>query len=64
MVYWAIVVLLLAFSGTTINILMGSHMVLILHDIILFLLALGMLIRIRYMNKKGEKEMLTKQLAE
>ncbi len=62
MVYWSIVVLLLAFTGTIMNILMNSHMALILNDIILFLVALGMLIRIRHMNKKGEKEELQQKI--
>ena len=62
MIYWSIVVLALAFTGTIMNILMNSHMALILNDIILFLVALGMLIRIRYMNKKGEKEKLQQKI--
>jgi hypothetical protein len=64
MVYWATIVLLLAFAGTAMDIAMGSHMALILNDIVLFLVALGMLIRIRYMNKRGEKEILEQKLAE
>ena len=63
MVYWAIVVLILAFTGTIMNILMNSHMALVLNDIILFLVALGMLLRIRYMNKKGEKEELQQRIS-
>ena len=62
MFYWSIVVLLLAFAGAIMNILMGSHMALILNDVILFLVALGMLLRIRYMNKKGEKEELQQRI--
>ncbi len=56
MIYWAIIVLALAFVGATLNILMGTRMELILHDIILFLISIGMLIRIRYKTKTSEKE--------
>ncbi len=56
MTYWAIIVLVLAVLGATLNIIMGTPMQLILHDIVLFLVSLGMLIRIRYKAKKGEKE--------
>ena len=58
MTYWAAIVLILAFAGATINILQGTRMELILHDILLFLISLGMLIRIRYMTKKGTREKL------
>ena len=64
MTYWALVVLVLAFAGATLNILQGTRMELILHDILLFLIALGMLIRIRYMTKKGTREKLEQRLAE
>ena len=64
MTYWALVVLVLAFSGATFNIIKGTPMELVLHDIVMFLISLGMLIRIRYMTKKGEKEKLEKQLSE
>ncbi len=61
MTYWAMIVLVLAFAGTTLNLFMGTRWELILHDIILFLVSLGMLIRIRYMTNKGEKEKLLKE---
>ncbi|MCK5542268.1 MAG: hypothetical protein KAI40_06215 [Desulfobacterales bacterium] len=64
MTYWAIIVLVLAFYGATLNIIVGSRMELILQDILLFLISLGMLIRIRYMTKKGDKEKLEKQLTD
>ncbi|MCK5311798.1 MAG: hypothetical protein KAJ62_06795 [Desulfobacteraceae bacterium] len=64
MVYWAAIVLVLAFAGTAFNIIMGTHMALILQDLLLFLISLGMLIRIRYMNRKGEKETLERKLTE
>ena len=64
MTYWAIIVLILASYGATLNIMVGSRMELILQDVLLFLISLGMLIRIRYMTKKGDKEKLAKQLSE
>ncbi len=64
MTYWAMIVLVLAFYGATLNIIVGSRMELILQDVLLFLISLGMLIRIRYMTNKGDKEKLEKQLTE
>ena len=64
MTLWAAVVLILALAGTVINLTMGTAVKLVLHDIILFLLALGILMRIRYKAKEGEKEMLQKKLDE
>ena len=64
MTYWAIIVLVLASYGATLNIMVGSRMELILQDVLLFLISLGMLIRIRYMTNKGDKEKLEKQLSE
>jgi hypothetical protein len=56
MTLWAAVVLILALVGTTMNLLLGTPFERTLHDIILFLLALGILARIRYQRKKAEKE--------
>ncbi len=64
MTYLAIIVLALAVVGATINIIMGTRMELILHDIILFLISIGMLIRIRYKTKKSEKEKPEKEQTE
>jgi hypothetical protein len=64
MTYWTIIILMLAFYGVVLNIIVGSRMDLILQDIILLLVALGMLIRIRYMTNKGDKEKLEKKLTE
>ncbi|MCK5096622.1 MAG: hypothetical protein KAR45_00885 [Desulfobacteraceae bacterium] len=64
MTYWALVVLILAFAGATFNIIKGTPMELILHDIVMFLISLGMLIRIRYMTKKGTREKLEQRLSE
>jgi len=59
MTLWAAVVLILALVGTTMNLILGTPFKLLLHDIILFLLALGILFRIRHQKKKAVEE--TKQ---
>ncbi len=64
MTYWAAIILALAFYGATLNVILGRQMELILQDVLLVLISLGMLIRIRYMTKKGDKEKLEKQLTE
>lgn len=64
MIYWAIIVMVLAFGGTAFNLLMGTNWQLTLHDIVLFLIALGMFIRIRYMTKRGEKEKYLERITE
>ncbi len=63
MTYWALIVLLLAFAGTVLNLIFGTALELVFHDILLFLISLGMLFRIRHMTKKGTKEELKRQLA-
>jgi len=55
---WAAIVLLLALLGTTLTLLMGTPIHLILHDSVLFLVALGILVRIRFKTREGEKEEL------
>jgi len=55
---WAAIVLLLALLGTILNLIMGTPIQLILHDSILFLVALGILVRIRFKTREGEKEKL------
>jgi hypothetical protein len=62
MIAWAGIVLALAFVGVFLNIAFGTRFELILHDIILFLVTLGMLFRIRFKTKEGEKEKLLKSL--
>jgi hypothetical protein len=64
MTLWAGVVLLLALIGTVINLTMGTPVKRVLHDVLLFLLAIGILVRIRYKAKEGEKEALKKKLEE
>lgn len=61
---WAGIVLLLALVGTVLNLLIGTPVQLVLHDILLFLITLGILVRIRYKRKEGEKERLRKELQE
>ena len=55
---WAAIVLVLALLGTILNLIMGTPIQLILHDSILFLVALGILVRIRFKTREGEKEKL------
>ena len=55
---WAAIVLLLALLGTILNLIMGTPIQLILHDSLLFLVALGILVRIRFKTREGEKEKL------
>ena len=55
---WAAIVLVLALLGTILNLTMGTPIQLILHDSILFLVALGILVRIRFKTREGEKEKL------
>jgi|GEM_PF-2273904 len=64
MVVWTIIVMLLAFIGIITNILWGMPLKVSFHDIIIFLIALGILIRIRYKTREGEKEKLQKTINE
>jgi len=64
MLAWTIVVLVLASVGLMVNYLWGTPLKLSLHDIIIFLLALGILVRIRYKVKEGEKEKLQQTIDE
>ena len=64
MVVWSVVVMFLALVGIISNYIWGMPLKLPLHDIILFLIALGLLIRIRYKQREGEKEKLQEKLKE
>lgn len=55
MIYWAIIIMVLAAIGAALNIILGTPMERILHDIVLFLVAIGMLIRVRYKSKEDKK---------
>ena len=44
---WAGIILIIAFAGTLLNLIMKIPVVLVLHDIALFLITLGMLVRMR-----------------
>jgi Mg2+/citrate symporter len=59
---WAAVVLALALIGTVWNLLLGTPISRLFHDILLFLIALGILVRIQYKTKEGEKEKLQQQV--
>ncbi len=61
---WAAVILVFALVVTIINLIIGAPMWLWLHYVILFLLALGMLMRIRHKTREGEKEKLQQAVAE
>jgi hypothetical protein len=64
MVVWTIVILGLAFVGLIVNYVWGTPLKLSLHDIVIFLVALGILVRIRYKTKEGEKEKLQQTIDE
>ncbi len=64
MVAWTIVVLVLAAAGLVVNYAWKTPVQLSLHDIVLFLLALGILVRIRFKTKEGEKERLEQTVGE
>lgn len=64
MVIWSIVVLFLAFAGIIANILWGTPFQRSTHDILLLLISLGILVRIRYKTKEGEKEKLQQKIME
>lgn len=54
---WVFVVLVFALVGLILNIIKGAPMELLLvKDIILMLITLGMLVRISYKTKQGERE--------
>ncbi len=48
---WAVVVLILAFTGTILNLMMNTPPKLVLHDILLFLVGLGILVRVKFETK-------------
>jgi hypothetical protein len=55
---WAAIILILALVGTVFNLIVGTPFQMLLHDHMLFFIALGILIRIRVKTKEGEKEKL------
>ena len=60
---WAFIVFILALGGTIFNLVMGTPVKLVFHDILLLFVALGILVRIRYKTKEGEKESLEKKIS-
>lgn len=64
MVIWTIIVLVLAVIGLGVNYLFKAPIQVSLNEIILFLVALGILVRIRFKAKEGEKERLKQTIDE
>ena len=64
MVVWSIVILFLAITGVVANLLWGMPLKTSFNDVIIFLVALGILIRIRYKTKLAEKEKLQLKIKE
>jgi len=62
MAIWTIIVLVLAFIGVITNLLWGNIIKIPFHDIVLFLIALGILVRIKYKTKEAEKETLKQKV--
>ncbi len=56
MTLWAAIVLFLAYTGTMLNLIFNTPPKLVLHDILLFLIALGVLVRIKFETKDGENK--------
>ncbi|UCC39727.1 MAG: hypothetical protein JSV96_18450 [Candidatus Aminicenantes bacterium] len=64
MVIWTVIVLVLAFIGILTNLIWGNVIKMPFQDILLFLIALGILVRIRYKSKEAEKEKLKEKVDE
>ena len=64
MIIWTIIVLVFAVVGLCMNYLFQAPLEVSLNDMILFLLALGILVRIRVKTKEGEKERLQQTIDE
>ena len=61
---WVVVLLVLALIAGILTFRMGAPVELLAHNIMLFLIPLGMLIRIRVKTKQGEKEKLQQKVDE
>ena len=64
MLTWTIIVLVLAVIGLCVNYLFKVPIQVSLDEIVLFLVALGILVRIRFKTKEGEKERLKQTIDE
>jgi hypothetical protein len=54
---WVFIILLFALAGLILNIIKGAPMELMLvKDIVLLLITLGMLVRISYKSRQGDRE--------
>jgi hypothetical protein len=61
MIVWAMVFLILSLLGTIIHIITGAPLLLLWNDVIILLVAVGMMFRIHYKAETGEKEFLRSQ---
>lgn len=64
MVVWSVIILCLALIGIITNLLWGMPYKVSWNDVVIFLVALGILIRIRFKTKKAEKEKLQQKIIE
>ena len=64
MVIWTIIVMVMALVGIITNLFWGNAIKVPFQDIILFLVALGILVRIRNKSKEAEKEKLQEKVAD
>jgi len=54
---WVVIILVFALAGLILNIVKGAPMELLLvKDIVLMLITLGMLVRISYKTRQGDRE--------
>jgi len=54
---WVFIILVFALAGLIMNVIQGAPMELMLSkDIVLLLITLGMLVRINYKTRQGERE--------
>lgn len=64
MVLWTIIVMVFALVGILQDLIWGEVIKVPLNDIALFLIALGILVRIKYKSKEAEKEKLQQKVSE
>lgn len=54
---WVFIILVFALAGLILNVVQGAPMeIMLTKDIILLLITLGMLVRINYKTRQGERE--------
>ena len=64
MTLWVTVLLLVAYLAGILGLKTGAPAEMLLHNMVLFLIPLGMLVRIRFKSKQGEKERLQQKVEE